>query len=554
MKKIKITIGAFTLISLLIIGMTVQIKATNFIKNWFSKPNYEPEETVEINTGNSDENVIQLALLLDTSGSMNGLIEQTKSQLWKIVNELSTLKRNGETPPLEIALYEFGAGRYGANNWIRKISNFTTDMDKISEELFALQTNGSQEYCGLAMQKSLNELEWNNSENSLRMLYIAGNESFAQGPVDYREVIKIAKQRDILINTIFCGPQEEGIALQWQSGAILAGGDFASIDHNQQTVYVESPYDKEIAQLNEKLNDTYISYGNEGQQRKANMQRQDANASSYSIANTVERAAFKSSSNYSNEKWDLVDAYKKDKNVLTKSENLPTELSNLNTDSIVLVIEEKTTERAQISAQIQNLNSQRKQFLAQNTPQTGTANFENSMLQSIQKQAEGKGLTKEDLKPKVITSIPTYSSALVDYPGFTQMTKEVETYRKERMVSLAKFQKMAKESGTIILDTRSKAAYDGKHLKGAIHLNFSDFTAEKLAKVIPSKDTRILIYCNNNILGDPMSFAMKSTPLALNIPTFINLYGYGYKNLYELKDLVPVESSELEFEGTLVKN
>ncbi|MFT4762712.1 MAG: hypothetical protein ACI9XO_000852 [Paraglaciecola sp.] len=549
MKNTKVLIGAFTLISLFIIGMTVQIKASNFIKNWFSEPNPEPTTTAETNTGDSNENVIQLALLLDTSGSMNGLIEQTKSQLWKIVNELSTLKRNGETPPVEIALYEFGSNNYGANNWIRQVASFTRDMDKISEELFSLSTGGSQEYCGLVMQKSLNELQWNNSENSLRMIYIAGNESFAQGPVNYREVVKIAKQRDILINTIFCGPQEQGIALQWQSGAVLAGGEFASIDHNAQTIYVESPYDKEISKLNEELNDTYISYGNEGKTRKENMQRQDANASSYSLANTVERAAFKSSKSYSNEKWDLVDAYKKDKKVLTKSENLPTEFFNLNMDSIVLVIEEKTAERSQINAQIQNLNSQRKQFLTQNTPVTGGANFENSMLQSIQNQAVGKGLVMEE-----ITSMPTYSSALVDYPGFTQMTKEVEDYRKKRMLSVAKFQKMAQERGTIILDTRSKHAYDGKHLKGAIHLNFSDFTADKLAKIIPSKDTRILIYCNNNILGDPMSFAAKSKPLALNIPTFINLYGYGYKDLYELKDLVPVNSEELEFEGTLVKN
>jgi hypothetical protein len=303
MKRTKIFIGAFTLISLFIIGMTVQIKATNFIKSWFSKPVPEPTGTPTHTTNNNNEDVIQLALLLDTSGSMNGLIEQTKSQLWKIVNELSTLKRNGESLPLEIALYEYGTRNYGHEDYIRKISNFTTDMDAISENLFALRTNGSTEYCGLVMQKSLNELQWSNHENSLRMIYIAGNESFAQGRINYRQVVKNAKEQGILINTIFCGPQEQGIALQWQSGATLAGGEFVSIDHNQQTVYVESPYDKEISELNEALNDTYISYGNEGQKRKENMKRQDANASSYSLANIVERSAFKSSNNYSNEKW-----------------------------------------------------------------------------------------------------------------------------------------------------------------------------------------------------------------------------------------------------------
>ncbi len=140
----------------------------------------------------------------------------------------------------------------------------------------------------------------------------------------------------------------------------------------------------------------------------------------------------------------------------------------------------------------------------------------------------------------------------VDFANFTELTKKTEEYRKSRMVSLDKFKTMAKEKGTLVLDTRSKLAYDKKHIRGAVHLNFSDFTKGKLAKVIPAKTTRVLIYCNNNIDKDEMYFARKMTPLALNIPTFINLYGYGYKNVYELDALVQTQS--LEFAGTSVKN
>lgn len=141
----------------------------------------------------------------------------------------------------------------------------------------------------------------------------------------------------------------------------------------------------------------------------------------------------------------------------------------------------------------------------------------------------------------------------IDYKEFMKLSKEAQKYRNKRLVSLNKFLEMAKEEGTIILDTRSKDAYKRKHVKGAIHLNFSDFTEGKLAKVIPSKTTRILIYCNNNIEGDPLDFARKAAPLALNIPTFVNLYGYGYKNIYELADLIKLESGKLTFEGTAVK-
>jgi len=143
--------------------------------------------------------------------------------------------------------------------------------------------------------------------------------------------------------------------------------------------------------------------------------------------------------------------------------------------------------------------------------------------------------------------------AAIDYPGFTKLTSEAEEHRKTHIVSMEEFNKMSKERGVIILDTRSKAAYDMKHVKGAVHLNFSDFTEGKLAKVIPSKNTKVLIYCNNNIDKDEYYFARKSMPLALNIPTFINLYGYGYKNVYELGALVPTTFSALEFDGTSVK-
>ncbi|MEL6863288.1 MAG: rhodanese-like domain-containing protein [Bacteroidota bacterium] len=142
----------------------------------------------------------------------------------------------------------------------------------------------------------------------------------------------------------------------------------------------------------------------------------------------------------------------------------------------------------------------------------------------------------------------------VDYDEFMRLSQEVDEYRKSRLIDLQTFQQMAQEEGVLILDTRSKSAYKQKHIKGAVHLNFSDFTEKKLAKLIPSPNTKILIYCNNNFEQDPMHFARKSAPLALNIPTFINLYGYGYKNLFELADLIPVDDDRLEFEGKAVED
>ncbi len=533
MQKLKIAIGILFVLSML--SMTVNTNSAIDVK--------------AAHTENTDDGnvIIQLALLLDTSGSMSGLIEQTKSQLWKIANELSTFQKNGQTPRLQIALYEYGANGPIYNGYMRQISGFTTDMDKISEELFALHTSGSKEYCGMVIQRSLDELEWTNNTGNLHVIYIAGNESFAQGGVSYQSATEAARAKDVIVNTIFCGASEQGISLQWKDGAISAGGDYASIDHNQKTVYVETPFDKQIAELNKRLNTTYISYGKEGRSYMQNQVAQDNNAANYSISNIAERAKFKTSKNYSNEKWDLVDAYKKDKKIITKTNELPEELQGKSEQEIEAAIQQKSEERTEIQAQIQSLSQQRTAYIAQkSTTNDEVSSLENSMLQSVKKQARRKGFTVQG-------TASTLGKSNIDYPGFVQLSNEVQQYRQQRMVSLKEFVNMSKEAGTIILDTRSKEAYNGKHLKGAVHLNFSDFIEAKLARVIPSKDTRILIYCNNNILNDPISFRGKSMPLALNIPTFINLYGYGYKNIYELANLVPVEHPDLVFEGTWVE-
>lgn len=157
---------------------------------------------------------------------------------------------------------------------------------------------------------------------------------------------------------------------------------------------------------------------------------------------------------------------------------------------------------------------------------------------------------------------PSLPPSKVNFEAFLELAREVQEHRKNRVIHLKQWIELSKKPNTIILDTRSKKMYDAKHIKGSVHLNFADFTMESLYRIAPNKKTRILIYCNNNIDGNPVFFASKAyiptTPdepkktLALNVPTFINLYGYGYKNVYELADLVDANSGLLEFEGTRV--
>lgn len=130
------------------------------------------------------------------------------------------------------------------------------------------------------------------------------------------------------------------------------------------------------------------------------------------------------------------------------------------------------------------------------------------------------------------------SSGQVDYDGFRNLTGEVEAYRADRLVTLADFNLMAREPNTIILDARSANAYAQGHIEGAINLPFTDFTDQSLHEALRDPNVRILIYCNNNFSNNAQPVILKRVELALNIQTFINLYGYGYRNVYELADIV----------------
>ena len=142
---------------------------------------------------------------------------------------------------------------------------------------------------------------------------------------------------------------------------------------------------------------------------------------------------------------------------------------------------------------------------------------------------------------------------LIDYAQFRKIAREVQPVREKRRVTEERFAALAAEPGTVVLDARSADKFALRHIRGAVSLPFTDFTAESLAKVIPAKDTRVLIYCNNNFLGAPRSLASKIAPASLNISTYIALATYGYTNIYELGPLLDVATTKLAFDGTEIQ-
>jgi len=338
--------------------------------------------------------LIQLAILLDTSNSMDGLIDQAKTQLWKIVNEMALAKQQGASPRLEVALYEYGNdGLPAGESFMRLIVPLSEDLDRISEELFKLKTNGGSEYCGTVIQSASDSLKWSKNNNDLKAIFIAGNEPFTQGQVDYKNSCKKAITNGIIVNTIFCGNFQEGVNTQWKDGADLADGKYMNIDSNQIIVEVTAPQDKEIIDLGKKMNETYVAYGDTGAVAKKRQSEQDANAASVNDAVMAQRAMTKGSAQYANASWDLVDAEKEGKVDVEKldEKSLPEEMKKMSKEERKQYIEKKKKERADIQAKINRLREERDKYVAeQRKKEAGDKTLDQAMIDAIRTQAEKK--------------------------------------------------------------------------------------------------------------------------------------------------------------------
>ncbi len=137
---------------------------------------------------------------------------------------------------------------------------------------------------------------------------------------------------------------------------------------------------------------------------------------------------------------------------------------------------------------------------------------------------------------------------LIDYHAFADNVRSVEAARERRRVSEAEFLRLAREPGTVILDARSAEKFALLHVKGAVNLSLPDITEKELAKIIPSRSTRILIYCNNNFLNEERAFPSKAPAASLNVHTFNVLHAYGYTNVYELGPLIDIKAARIPFE------
>jgi hypothetical protein len=341
---------------------------------------------------------IDLAICLDTSGSMSGLIESAKLKLWSIVNDLSLAE---PTPELRVALITFGNdGHDPQSGWVQVQTPLTTDLDLVYEKLFALSTNGGTEYVGRVLSRA-NELEWFGSGNALKLVVVAGNESADQDQeTTFRAMCEELSAAGVFVNSIYCGSAEDNIAPGWREVARIGSGKFASIDHNNGTVVIDSPFDDLLGELSAELNGTYVPFGVAGKRGRLNQEEQDRNAANLSSEAKAERAKNKASALYRCT-WDLVDAYEKGEVELDelKSKDLPKEMQTMTNEEREGYVAEMRDRRYALQKRIAELSKKRDAYVKKEMTQRNlddSTSFDNALRSAIREQARMVGFTFSD--------------------------------------------------------------------------------------------------------------------------------------------------------------
>lgn len=337
---------------------------------------------------------VDLVIALDTSSSMDGLIDSARQKLWDVVNLLAHAR---PTPVLRVGLISYGNDGYDARvGWVRKDAELTTNLDDVSEKLFALRTNGGSEYVARAVHDATMDMKWDQDPSTLKIIFVAGNEPANQDPqIPVERALGEARHKGIFVNAIYCGSDGAFEANGWRTVAQLGSGKYAAIDQNR-VVAINTPMDAELAKLSNELNKTYVGYGVAGREKAANQAAMDSAAGAAGAPVAASRAATKSSALYRNDEWDLVDARAHGKKDVAKmkAEELPAPMRGMDDKEREQFLDQKAQQRQALQHRIAELAKQRDAYIAQarRKAPTGHATFDDAVTSTIKTEGEAAGL------------------------------------------------------------------------------------------------------------------------------------------------------------------
>ena len=339
---------------------------------------------------------IEVCFVLDTTGSMSGLIEGAKQKIWSIANEIVSAK---PTPDLRFGLIGYRDRR---DQYITKRFDLTKDIDAVYANLQEFRAGGGgdlPESVNQALHEAVTRMSWSTNRDALKIIFLVGDSPphlDYTDDVKYPEVCQQAAKRDLIINTVQCGSTPSTTPI-WQEIAKLAEGSYTAIAQSGGMIAIATPMDAELAELNRKLGTTLLAYGSEPARRALKTKQAAAEAAPASVA--ADRLYFNLTAGVAVQgEGELLDALASGRLKLAevKQEQLPVELQKLNEVELKAAIEKKQKERAELQAQIAKLSKQREEYLAAERKRLAAAgktdSFDEKVAQILHSQAAKKGI------------------------------------------------------------------------------------------------------------------------------------------------------------------
>lgn len=351
-----------------------------------------------------DTPVVEVVFVLDTTGSMSGLIEGAKQKIWSIVNHIAEGK---PTPDVKVGLVGY---RDKGDAYITKVVDLSDDLDEIFEKLMAFRAQGggdTPESVNQALNEAVTKIAWSTDNKTLRVIFLVGDcppHMDYTDDVKYKDSCKAAVKKDIIINTVQCGNHRATTPI-WQEIARLGEGTFVQIAQSGGVVAVETPYDKELAKLARELDKTVVHFGKAEQRKRAEKKMDEAEklAGAASKPAAADRAAFKGKKGPAAPGGkDLVEEANKGGLDLgkVKKEELPEEIQKMSKEEREKYVEDKRKKREEIQKKIAEISKKRKAYMDKELKKrTGAKDgFDKKVIDAVKKHAAKKGITYEEEK------------------------------------------------------------------------------------------------------------------------------------------------------------
>ncbi len=339
---------------------------------------------------------IQVCFVLDTTGSMGGLIEGAKQKIWSIANDMISAK---PTPELKIGLVGY---RDRGDEYIVKSFPMTDDIDAMYAHLTALQAGGGgdmPESVNEGLDEAINKMKWSDDRGVLKIIFLVGDApphmDYADGP-KYPELCRAAAKKDLIINTVQCGAITETTPI-WKEIAMLSEGSYAAIAQSGNMAVVATSMDAKLAELNKRMGSTLIPYGDAGVRREVMAKQAVAEMAAAPAA--ADRLSFNMRTKKSVQGMgELIDALANNEITLEKidQKNLPAEFQTLSRADLDKRVTKAREERTTLQKEIEEISQKRADYIAAETKRLAAAgkgdSFDSEIAQTIRKEAAEKGI------------------------------------------------------------------------------------------------------------------------------------------------------------------